>query len=212
MSKKKIAGIIVACIIAIIVIVVIATRPPTSVGPEPTIPAHFSTYTDELGLFSISYPPEWELQLEVIEEREQAVKDIISCIDSDLPVEKVSLLFLAGVPSQIGLFPSVNIIVEPCPAIVCTHDAVIKAEIEGAKVVMPDYQELSRVKTTIDGRTATIIESQGAFVGLDTYRYVQMVCLVSKTVWVVTCAALPDEYSEWEDDFDATVRSLRILK
>jgi hypothetical protein len=25
---------------------------------EPEIPAHFTTYTDEAGLFSISYPPD----------------------------------------------------------------------------------------------------------------------------------------------------------
>jgi predicted nucleic acid-binding Zn ribbon protein len=137
-SKKKIAGIIVACLIAIIVTVVIATQPPTSIEPEPAIPAHFATYTDELGLFSVSYPPEWELDLGVIEEKEQAIRDIISSIDSDLPVEGASVLFLAGVPSEMGLFPSVTVGVEPCPVIVCTHDAVIKAEIEGAKVIMPD--------------------------------------------------------------------------
>jgi len=211
-NKKKIAGIIAACIVAIIVIVVIATHIPTSMGPEPAIPAHYTTYTDELGLFSISYPPEWELSLEIIEETEQAIRDIIESIHSDLPVEEASFLFLAGVPSEIGLFPSVTVGVEPCPVIVCTHDAVVKAEIEGAKVVAPDYQELSRVKTTIDGRTATIIECQVTLPQLGTYRYVQMIFLVKRTVWVVSCAALPDEYSEWEDDFDAVVRSLRILK
>ena len=211
-SKKKLAGIIVACTIAIIVIVVMATRPPTPMEPEPAIPAHFTTYTDELGLFSISYPPEWELTLWVIEETEQAVKDIISSINSDLPVEKVSLIFLAGVPSQLGLFPSVNIIVEPCPVIVCTHDAMIKAEIEGAKEIWPDYHDFSRVKTTVDNRTATIIEAQATIAELGTLRYVQMLLLVNRTVWIVTCSALPDEYSKWEDDFDAIVRSLRILK
>ncbi len=30
-------------------------------GPEPTTPPEFLTFTDELGLFSLSYPPEWRL-------------------------------------------------------------------------------------------------------------------------------------------------------
>jgi len=211
-SKKKTAGIIVGCIIAIIVVVVIATRPPTSLEPEPRIPAHFTTYTDELGLFSISYPPEWELNLGVIEEREQAIRDVISCIDLDLPVENVSLLFIAGVPTIIGNSPNVNIVVEPCPLIVCTHDAVVNAEVEAAKMIVTDFQELSRVRTTVDGRRATILVSQGTFPYTPTQHYVQMICLVGRTVWVVTCGALPDEYSEWADDFDAIVRSLRVLK
>ena len=36
--------------------------------------------------------------------------------------------------------------------------------------------------------------------------------LVGKPAWVVTCAALPGEFNQWEDDLNAIVRSLRILK
>ena len=212
-GKKKISGIIAACIVALIVIVAIVTRPPTPAEPEPVIPAHFTTYTDELGLFSISYPPEWELHLGVIEEREQAARDIMRSIDSDLPVEKFSCLFIAGLPTVIGHDPNVNIVVEPLSGAMRTHDEVVTAGIEQTKALLTsDYYEFSRVKTTVDNRTATIIKYQGAIAGLGTGRYVTMISLRSKTVWVVTCAAFPSEYSRWEDDFDAIVRSLRILK
>ncbi|MHA2314939.1 MAG: PsbP-related protein [Candidatus Hermodarchaeia archaeon] len=180
--------------------------------PEPEIPAHFTTYTDELSLFSISYPPEWEPALELIEGLEQAVKDIISSIESDVPLEELSVIFLAGLPTEIGYNPNVNIVVEPLSEPGVTHDEVVAGVIEGNKAVVSDYHEFSRVKTTVDNREATIIEYQGTYPELGTVRYVQMVCLVSKTAWGVACAALPDEYSEWEDDFDAIVRSLRILK
>ena len=40
-------------------------EPPTVIEPE--IPAHFTTYTDEAGLFSISYPPDWEPTLSQME-------------------------------------------------------------------------------------------------------------------------------------------------
>lgn len=209
MSKKKIAGIIAGCIIAIIVIVVIATHPPTSIEPEPAIPAHFTTYTDELGIFSISYPPEWELDLESMEEIEQFSQEIISSITSDIPLEEAHFIFMAGLP---GEGTNVNIVVEPLPAIISTHDQLVTAAIESLKLVVSDYYEFSRVKTTIDNRTATIIDSQANIAGLGTYHYVFMCCIVNKTIWSVTCTTLPDEFSEWEDDFDAIVRSLRILK
>jgi hypothetical protein len=211
-NKKKIAGIIAGCIIAIIVITVIATHPPTSIEPGPAIPTYFTTYTDELGLFSISYPPEWEPALEYMEGLEQVSEDIINSITSDLPIEEASFLFMAGLPTVLGFDPNVNVVVEPLPGITWTHDQVVTAEIEGLKTVVSDYQELSRVKTIIDNRTATIIEWQGNIAGFGTVHDIQMMFIVSKTVWVVTCTASPDEYSEWEDDFDAVVRSLRILK
>jgi len=185
---------------------------PTPEEPEPEIPAHFTTYTDELSLFSISYPPEWEPIPGVIEEAEQAVKDIISSIASDLPVGNSSMLFMAGLPTMEGFMPNVNIVVEPLAETMWTHDEMVTAAIEGVKAVLSDYHEFSRVKTTIDNKTATIIEFQGNYAGFGTYRFVHMYLLVSKTVWGVGCTTLPDEYSKWEDDFDAIVRSLRILK
>jgi predicted nucleic acid-binding Zn ribbon protein len=208
-SRKKLAGIIVACIIASIVIVVLVTHPPTSKEPEPLIPAHFTTYTDELGLFSISYPPEWELDLESMEEIEQFSQEIISSITSDIPLEEAHFIFMAGLPMEGS---NVNIVVEPLPAIMSTHDQMVTAAIESLKLVVSDYHEFSRVKTTIDNRTATIIEFQATMAGLGTFHDVMMCCIVNRTIWAVTCTTLPDEYSKWEDDFDAIVRSLRILK
>jgi len=197
-SKKKLAGIIVACIVTVIVVVVIATRPPTSMEPEPAIPIHYTTYADELGRFSISYPPEWEFDLEYLE---------------DISVEIAQVLFMAGLPTIEGYYDaSVCIVVGPCPAIICTHDAMIEAEIAGMKADNPGYRELSRVKTTVDGRTATILVAQDAVSYEPTYSYVQMFLLVGRTEWCVTCASLTDDYSRWEDDFDAIVRSLRILE
>ncbi len=217
MSKKKIAVIIVACIVGVIVGVVIDTSTPT---PEPTpyepgvttIPTHFTNYTDELGLFSISYPPEWELALEYIEELEQFTKDILDSIGSDLPLGESSLIFAAGLPTTTGFDPNVTIAVDPLPEATWTHDEMVAAEIEGLKAIASDYHEFSRVKTTVDNREATIIDWQGTIPGLHTNRYVQMNLRVSRTYWCVTCTTLPDGYSTWEDDLYAIVRSLRILK
>jgi len=211
-NKKKIAGIIAACIVAIIVTVAIVTHPPTSMEPEPAIPVHFTTYTDELGLFSISYPPEWELHLEVIEEREQGVRDIIESMSSDTLPQDFRCLFIAGMPAGMGRNPNVNIGVQPFSGIAGPLDEGVNAAVEAIKLLASDYYEFSRVQTIIDDRAAAVIEYQATVPGLPTMHYKQMMCTVKKTVWVVTCGTSPQKYSTWEDDFDAIVRSLRILK
>ena len=211
-SKKKIVGIIAACIVAIIVIVVIATSTPASVEPEPAIPDHFTTYTDELGLFSISYPPDWDLHLDVIEEREQIVREIIDSISSETPPQDYRLLFIAGIPTDMGMNPNVNIGVQPFSGIAGTLDEGVNAAVEALKLFTSDYYEFSRVKTIIDGRAAAVIEYQATVPGLPTMHCKQMMCTVKKTVWIVTCTTSPEKYSKWEDDFEAIVRSLRIFK
>jgi uncharacterized repeat protein (TIGR02543 family) len=177
-----------------------------------SVPAHFTTYTDELGLFSISYPSEWEPALEYLEETEQAVRDVLSSINSDLSVEEASCIFIVGLPIKTGYMPNVNIMVEPLPNTIWTHDQMVTAEIEGLKAIVSDYHEFSRVKTTIDNRTATIIECQGTMAGFGTFHDVLMCCIAGKNIWSVICTALPNDYSKSADDFNAIVRSLRILK
>ena len=121
-----------------------------------------------------------------------------------------AFLFIAGLPEDFD--PRVIIGVEPLLEDTWTLDEAVTASIEGIKMVMPDYHEFSRVKTTVDNRTAVIIEFQGSVAQSGMYRQVQMYFLVGKTIWCVGCGTPLDEYSEWEDDFDAIVRSLRILK
>jgi len=187
-----------------------ATPTPTPTPAEPTIPAHFTTYTDEAGLFSISYPPDWEPALSLIEGLEEATKELLESIELDLPLERVSAIFFAGVPTEMGYAPNVNIVVESLPGVMWTHDKVVEAEIEGLKDVVDDYHEFSRIKTTISGREATIVEWEGTYPQLGRGHQLQMFMLVGKVAWIVTCTPPSGEFSKYEDDFHAIVRSLRI--
>ncbi len=178
--------------------------------PEPEIPAHYTTYTDETGLFSISYPPDWETALFLIEDLDKATEELLTSIEKDLPLERTRMLFLAGLPTETGYEPNVNVVVESLPGISWTHDQVVEAKIQGIKNVIEAYYEFSRVKTTIGGREATILDWDGTVpLGL---RSLQAIILVGKVAWVVTCVPPAGEFSKWESDFHAIVRSLRILK
>lgn len=183
---------------------------PTSVS-EPPIPANFITYTDESGLFSISYPSDWELALYLLEGLEEITKNIITSIESDAPVERLGYIFFAGLPTDTGYMPNVNIGVESLSRVI-SHDEMVEANIRSLKSLAKDYHEFNRVKTTIDGRIATIIEYEFVVPTVGNCHFLAMVTLVGKTSWIVTCGARPEEFSNWKDDFDSIVRSLRILR
>jgi len=182
---------------------------PTSIA-EPEIPTHYSTYIEE-GLFSISYPPEWETALFLIEDVEEYVKEVINSIESDTPVEKSNFIFAAGLPTEDGYVPNVVITVGSLPGVTWKHDEVVEASIENMRIYCQDHDEFSRVKTTIGGSEATIIDWQASITDTGQFHYISMITLVGKTCWVITCTAFPDEYRDCKDDFNSIVRSLRIL-
>lgn len=208
---------VMSCVLSILVVALMVAvvgcaeeKPPAA--PEPEIPAHYTTYTDEAGLFSISYPPDWEPALSLIEGLEETIKEVITSIEAEAPVERFNLIFIAGLPTEMGYEPSVNIGVESLPGVIWTHDEVVEAEIRGIKDFVQDYHEFSQVKATIGGREATIVSWEGTYPQLGRVHNLQMFTLVGKTAWIVTCTPPAGEFSEWEDDFHAIVRSLRILK
>jgi len=183
---------------------------PAEAPLEPQIPAHYTTYTDEADLFSICYPPDWEPALFFIEELDKATGEVLASIEKDLPLERDRTLFLAGLPTEAGYIPNVKVLVESLPGIIWTHDQVVEADIQGIKEVVGDSHKFSRVKTTIGGREATIVDWEGIVpLGLHS---LQVIILVDKVAWVVTCMPPAGEFSKWESDFHAIVRSLRILK
>jgi hypothetical protein len=191
-----------------------ATTPSLPESPtEPAIPAGFYTYTDELKLFSISYPLDWQTAPSSVAEVEKSTKEAINNLKTGVPVDQTSIIFLAGLPNAIGGYePSVIIIVEPIPAGVTTHDQLVESEVLGATRVFPDYKENSRDKTTVDGREATILDWEGTMTGQPKRRLLQMLTIAHKTVWVASCSATFSDFAKWQNDFDTIVRSLRISK
>ncbi|MFC1945123.1 PsbP-related protein [Chloroflexota bacterium] len=180
--------------------------------PEPAIPAHFTTYTDELALFSISYPAEWEPVLSVMEGIEESVKDIMTSVDSNVPLENASIIFMAGILTEDGNYePNVNIIVEPLHDI-DTQSELVEASIRKAEIFIDDYHVLSRIETTVDGREATIINAEGTYPQMGKFHGVQMIVKAGSTSWTITCAPPQGEFSRYEEDINSIVRSLRLRK
>ncbi len=185
--------------------------PEQPVAPaEPAIPADFKTYTDDAQLFSISYPADWEADIASMADVERKAKESLQSkvkFSTEIPI----MIFFAGKRTGLGNNPSVNILVEPSSQAIMTHEQWIEAEMQGAKEVFPDFKEFSRVKTTVDGREATIVDWEGTLEGHFKTRCLQMFLQADETPWVVTCGITPpSDFVKWKNDFDAIVRSLRV--
>jgi hypothetical protein len=202
----KLALIRVSMILLIGFIAVLAvgcTAPPPPPTPEPTIPLYYTTYTSEGNLFSISYPPNWETDLSSIPDVDKNSREVISSMESGLPVEKYSSIFLATRRTATGYENCLNINVGPIPNGVLTHDQLVEANLRALGKLFPDYRLFSRVETTVGGRKATILDWEGAMQGQSAKTHVlTMLTLVDKTVWTVT--GIPG--------YEDVVRSLRITK
>jgi len=173
----------------------------TSVS-EPEIPANYTTYTDETGLFSISYPPSW------VGESNPIPKS---------PDSQFYMVFSAIAPTGTSYSPRVLITVfelsESDIQQNITHDQIVDTLVTVHKEVYQNYYEFSRVKTTVGGREATIIDWEGEDPqDLSKLRYLNTFILANHTVWIVQCLTLPEQFSNWEEDFQTIVRSFRILK
>ncbi len=116
-----------------------ATPVPTPIPkPEPTIPPHFTTYTNEQKLFSISYPQDWEPALSLLAELEETTKELLKSVESDLRLEKASMVFVAGIPTEEGFHPNVNIFVESLD--VSSLVDAVEMSIKGIKTIVSDYK------------------------------------------------------------------------
>ncbi len=179
------------------------------------VPSNYSTYTDEVGLFKISYPPGWTPDLSFI--NSAAAKDIINRIVSKYGEFEGSVIFMSGVLVNNGYRPNLNIIVDPMPE-GYTYDRYLTANINGLKSFMQnDYREISRINTIVDGRKATIVEYEGTYQdaslsSIGKIHNLVMLTVANKTAWSVTCTSFDNSFSQWSSDFNNIVRSLRILR
>lgn len=195
-------------------LVLLGACAPTSVS-KPAIPVHFATYTNELGLFSISYPPEWELAPSKIESLTQDTEDYMKGIGSEGSLAAAKVVFLAGVPYESGHNPNVSVVVTPVGEGRWKLEDLVEAVVQrGYMKDAEEYHEFSRTKIVVDGREAIILDCEAKYpLVADEFRVLTMYLRDSELMWAVTCGVLsPKSFSDFESDLHAIVRSLRILK
>ena len=209
MIKKLILSL---SIVTIVWLVTMSCGPPTLIPTttEPQIPPHFTTYTTE-GLFSISYPPDWVPATSIMEEVFEETKEWIKSVDPEVLVEEQRMLFTAGIPTEEGYYPNVNILVAPRSIGLWTLDEIVEADSAWCRQNLQKYREYSLLNTTIDGREAVISDWEDYDPDYGTWRYITTYLVKDKFMWSVTCAAESEDFKNYEDTFSDIVRSLRIL-
>ena len=181
-------------------------------APAETIPpADYQTFADAYGLFDISFPPDWVPAVSDIGIWDEAAREIISSFGSGDPVQTSHIVFYAGIATETGFLPSVNIVVQGLLK-PYSLDELTEAEIRGYGIIYGDFSQLSLTKTVVDGREAAIVEFEATPPHADRRHYIQMFVLERNFVWVVGCASAPDEAARWEKDFQSIIRSLHIYK
>lgn len=184
---------------------------PNSVS-ESAIPAHFTTYTDELGRFSISYPPDWELASSIfIEGLTQDIGDWAMGTESEGSLAGGKVVFAGGVPYETGYNPHVLIVVIPSGEGSWELENLVAAVVQrGYMNITEEYYELSRTNTVVDGREAIILDCEAKYPFSGEVHFSQMYLHDNNLLWVCTCGVTPPkDFSDFEDDFYAIVKSLR---
>ena len=197
----------------VLLVLIVSCAPPTvtpTATPEPEIPIHFTTYTSE-GLFSISYPPDWVPATSIMEEVFEEVKELMKITDPEVQLEGVKMLFMGGIPTEEGYYPSVNIAIVPRSVGYWDLTEIVEAESQYSMEHTSGYHEYSQVRTVVDGREAILIDSEDYEPDWGTWRYLQLFMTKDKFVWVVTCSTESEDFKDYQDTFYSVVRSLRIL-
>ena len=186
------------------------TRISTPAPPMVSIPIYFQTFTSSDGLFSISYPREWEADLSQIEAREELLSD-----------PSARIVFFGGKKSQGEHNPTVGVTTIPAPEgdwnVADLTEAVVKKYSQMTGLTLK-----SRVQTTVYGRQAALLDIEfstaelgfGAAVhGSEPARCLQMFTRSKRFIWIVNCVAYPSgDYMLFKDDFQAIAKSFVIFE
>lgn len=184
-----------------------------------TLPAGWTTYTDEIASYSISFPGQWVL----LEVDDAAVAELLGALadGSDVPLEGVATVFAAGADDASSYpDPNVNIVIEPLPSDMSADDYASLA-ISGAEDLLESLETTSRSRVEIGGREAIVVRSSYALSEVDPTQAeetrwwtVQLAVPDSGVGWTVSCGTAGvsvDDVGEDLDTCDDVVRSFRLL-
>ena len=181
---------------------------------ESSIPTNFTTYIDEINLFSISFPTDWVPAFSIIESLKQWTDNYMNSIDEKGSLEKSNIVFFGGVPLDSGHYnPNISILAEPLGDDNVKLEDTVEDLVREYKKVAEKYREFSRTKTIIDGRKAIILDLEARFPNLVLVHCLVMFTVIDKFGWAITCTVCPPlNFYDFKVDLYAIVKSFQILQ
>ena len=184
--------------------------------PTPTTPPGFVTFTDELNVFSISYPSAWQLDLSSMSELDAFARNLVESATGG-PRAGLRLIFSAGVDAQEGSIPNVVVNVETLP-VGLTLDEYFEGGQRFMRSTIAAYRVHKQAKVLL-GRTEAIVydvefdPSSFMVAGSPSKgRAISLVAVDRAIGWTVTCTVKVPTRDDDLQTCDAVARSFRVLR
>jgi hypothetical protein len=172
------------------------------------IPDNYTTYTDKINSFSISYPDNWVTPKNM----EQLVSSAKDKVDSKLGSQGETPEFLlAKTYAYVSKSVSVNIITQAATADVNNVGQATDTLFREMKQIDPNFKEVSRKITWVRGEVGAIIEYQARATSDGSLFHGLLLCtVVDNKIWQVTCLTTDEIYEQWSGDFNNILQSFQI--
>ncbi|MBN1191538.1 MAG: hypothetical protein JXA46_17410 [Dehalococcoidales bacterium] len=159
------------------------------------VPATYATYHDPNGLFTISYPSDWEILQDSKKQIAEGSNQVLEFLNGTNKSK------ISGIP----LFSALN--KQPFAVV---HLGFSANELYPT----PGYtnENFSIYKTIIDSHDAILVECDGWNPDAGKFTVLSIKIILNKNAWQIQCSARPEDYEKVVDDFRSIAGSLRILK
>jgi len=176
----------------------------------PVVPDNYTTY-ESPGQFSISYPPDWTPDTRFIESVKEGdlLTEIENFPDAD-PYHLVKTIYFGGKLENSSYSPALSISVVPLHEGFLTMEEIQAKDSQYFKEKLNEYEEHSVSFITVDGREATLVDSQENQLEAGKLRFLTLTTTGGGLAWYVLCFVQDDEYDEWEETFETVLRSFKL--
>ena len=182
-----------------------------SVGSLPVIPASYATYTDDTGLVSISFPPDWQANPPALQAYPLLpMTDVIESLESGIPLASTgSLLYLNAPEGAAWCTVQVGPLLEEHR----TVQEIADEQVLDIRMYASRFDLIRTESVLVNGRESVIQEFELNLGGVNTHSLVLFMNLIN-TTWITTCAidTTVSKYADYAPTFRSILGSIRIME
>ena len=177
---------------------------------EWAVPDSYTSYTDNSGLFTISYPGNWEAILNPTGVDESDIETLIEQINLGT-LDDAGPIFFWGLPSESGFNPTCSLVVEPQSDSQRDIQQVMEESIGLMKEIWTGFQQVSLEYEVLNGREIAVLEYTATISEVQVHSLV-LVTIDKDVIWTNGCVVklTSVEYRWFDIPLNKIVRSLEI--
>ncbi|NIM92231.1 MAG: hypothetical protein GTO18_00740 [Anaerolineales bacterium] len=185
-----------------------------STPTEPLLPDEYRTYSDETGIFSISYPSSWQSYTESLDPEMLSTRELVDSIESGELLEREGLILYLDSPSPNDYC---QIWVGPLSDKLASVEEVADTHLASIQKDATKYRQLLYESLLVNRRESVILEYEVEFEVEAIVVQLHSLALVTKyhnTIWIASCAVFAEyaSFTAQEAEFHTVLRSLKISR